>query len=1065
MKDYTYCRKSMTRRIAMLMFGLLLTTATVKAQSVIFPQQQQAGTAVATQSGDVFTLSNDLFEASFQQTGGHLVFNGCEAMGLKPGTELFTIRLGNGTEVAASEMTQGTPRIVSLNADENAVKGSHRLPGKAIEADFSHGNITLKWRAVLRDGSHYLRTELELTSSQNVSMNNIVPMIYTVDNRSSGQSPVVVGNTRGAVIASDKIFAGLETPMGINTTGSGVSSEAFVYGSWNGSKFSWTPGSETPQGILNLGFTSDYISGVQGYLAIKSTGNLTVTFQYSSGSHRLDIAGVDVLNPFTGEVVASDYHKGTAGGRHENNVYRLNIPTKGYYLVRYFRDCSEEVTGAISGGFNSNGTITWSGTVSAPEVVYDGDLDKNVINDEEESASGLIYPVLKAGGTRTDAWNTGSWTKVTSADVPARINEVGHSYPKVRMMEKTISFDRSKGTFNAQFMYSSGNHGLTIGGVELIDANGNVAASDYHAGFSGHAKTDHNYTFVVPAAGNYKLRYYVALNADDSDNTSSGNINLTYELKETLHLNAPEETNIRGEWSRQTTLKKGKTWRVGAVVGLIAPGQARRSFLCYSERERAVPWRPFPLYNSWYELNIDRNNSADYSNHFTESQCLTVVNQWKKNLFDKYQTGIATFMWDDGWDQYGTWTFNKNFPNGFSKISDAATAMNSHIGAWLGPVGGYGQSGNYRRNYWNGKGGMQLSNEAYYNVFLTACTNMVNNYDFNFFKFDGISAQFSSVGPDAGATGQENAEAIIDIEQRIREVKPDIFLNTTVGTWASPFWFQYTDAVWRQENDHGTIGNGKNSRENWITYRDRLVYQNFVQNSPLCPINSMMTHGFMLSKFGGGVAGMSQDYSDVVRELRCAFACGSGMVELYADYSLLNSINNGKLWAEIANCIKWQREQADVLPDAHWVGGNPWTGSKSEVYGWASWNGKKATLALRNAAQSQQTFKTTLREALDIPTYITGSITLSKAFTQANLSGLTVDQPIDIDTELTLRLPASSVYVFNGIDSSTSDIVEILPENNTLPTDNRWYNLQGQPVGKEPVAKGVYIRNGKKVVK
>ena len=342
---------------------------------------------------------------------------------------------------------------------------------------------------------------------------------------------------------------------------------------------------------------------------------------------------------------------------------------------------------------------------------------------------------------------------------------------------------------------------------------------------------------------------------------------------------------------------------------------------------------------------------------------------------------------------------------------------------------------------------------------------MVNDYDFNFFKFDGISAQFSATGPDAGATGQENAEAIIDIEQRVREVKPDIFLNTTVGTWASPFWFQYTDAVWRQENDHGTIGNGKNSRENWITYRDRLVYQNFVQNSPLCPINTLMTHGFMLSKYGGGVASMSQDYNDILRELRCAFACGSGMVEIYADFALMNSINSGKLWGDLAECIKWQREQADVLPDVHWVGGNPWdiSKSKSEVYGWASWNGKKATLALRNPSTSQQTFKTTLREALDIPDYITGSITLEQAFSQSNLNGLTVGQPIDIDTELTLKLSASSVYVFNGIDSSTSDIIEISPENAVSPTDNRWYNLQGQVVGSEPTAKGIYIQRGKKV--
>lgn len=56
---------------------------------------------------------------------------------------------------------------------------------------------------------------------------------------------------------------------------------------------------------------------------------------------------------------------------------------------------------------------------------------------------------------------------------------------------------------------------------------------------------------------------------------------------------------IQGMWSRHTTLKKGDTWKVSAVVGLIAQDgkqsskniretQKRRSFLAYSERERAV---------------------------------------------------------------------------------------------------------------------------------------------------------------------------------------------------------------------------------------------------------------------------------------------------------------------------------------------------------------------------------------------------------------------------------------------------------------------------------------------
>jgi len=43
----------------------------------------------------------------------------------------------------------------------------------------------------------------------------------------------------------------------------------------------------------------------------------------------------------------------------------------------------------------------------------------------------------------------------------------------------------------------------------------------------------------------------------------------------------------------------------------------------------------------------------------------------------------------------GTWTFNPNFPNGFSELDALGREMNSGIGAWLGPVGGYGNSGSF----------------------------------------------------------------------------------------------------------------------------------------------------------------------------------------------------------------------------------------------------------------------------------------------------------------------------------------------------------------------------------
>lgn len=672
------------------------------AQAVIFPQKKQPGVAKITQKSNSYQLANKVLKASFINTGGKLYFNGCSELGLQPDTELFKVLLGDGKTITASEMKLEDVKMVALTENPSAATASLRYAGKALEARFTYEELSIVWRAVLRNGSHYLRTEMDIQAAKDLPMKGIVAMNYLVAKNSAYTAPEVVGNTRGAILASNHIFAGLETPMGLNSS--------------------------------------------------KDEGNAT---------------------------------------------------------------------------------------------------------------------------------------------------------------------------------------------------------------------------------------------------------------------------HIEGLWRRNTTLKAGKTWNISSVVGLVAPKQLRRSFLAYSERERAVAWRPYPVYISWYELNIDRNNAQapSYKGNMTVEQCADVVSHWKTHFYDKYHMAPKAFVWDDGWDQYGTWTFNPNFPNGFDEPANEAKKMGTGIGAWLGPVGGYGQSGEYRRAYWRSKGGMQLSNEDYYNFFIRCCTNMIDRYDFRFFKFDGISAQASAIGPDEGTRGEENAEAIISIERAVRQKRPDIFLNTTVGTWASPFWFHFTDAVWRQEGDYGEAGDQGTDRERWITYRDRLVYQNFIQRSPVCPINTLMTHGFILSRWGA--VSKNMDYDGIVREMRCAFACGSGMVELYNDYKLMDEIkdnqgNAGALWKDLAECIKWQQEQADVLPDAHWVGGNPWDGKKANVYGWAAWNGKKSVLTLRNPSASAQTFTTTLREALDIPAYVRGKITLTHAFNQAELDGMPINKAIDIDTPLVLNLPGSSVFIYNG---------------------------------------------------
>lgn len=889
-----------------------VATQTANAQSVIFPQIVQPGEANYTGDGTTeLILSNELLTATFLNEDGKLLFGGCPEMELKSGTELFTVTLGNeGNKVPASSMTVTSWGHEILTADATATVASERLPGHSIRATLEYGDLRFEWRAILRDGSHYLRTELTLTAINDVEMHNVIPMIYEIN---AADAPEVTGNTRGAVLVSESIFAGLETPTGINsietadrggTTGVVTADEGFMLNSWsrdtnddyattvsNPLYFTWQPGTELPAGIKALGFTAADVHGKRGFIKATTGGNHTVTFRYTSGSHGLNILGVDLLDK-EGNVVASDYHIGFTGGASNDDVYNIDVPEAGTYYVRYFIEVRTETV-------TSSGTITWN-----PSVTAASGFEQNTTGGDGEEATSII----------------------------------------------------------------------------------------------------------------------------------------------------------QGLWSRHTTLEAGKSWKVSSVVGLIAPDQARRSFLSYSERERAAAWRPFPHYNSWYELNINRNNSATYEGHMTAEDCVGVVNEWKTNLFDKHGVGIKAFVWDDGWDEYGTWSFNKGFPNGFKEPYEVANQIGAGTGAWLGPVGGYGTSGDLRRAYWTDKGGMQLSNPAYYNVFLNACSDMVDKYDFCFFKLDGISAQFSSTGPDAGYTGEENAEGIIDVLSAVREIRPDMFFNTTVGTWASPFWFHYTDAVWRQEQDYGEIGNQGTDREKWITYRDRLVYQNFIQDSPLCPINTLMTHGVILTEYGD--VSKNMDYAGIVREIRCAFACGSGMVELYCDSKLLNSINNGALWKDIADCIKWQDKNADVLPDIHWVGGNPWDGSRANVYGWAAWNGKDAVLTLRNPSTIAKTFTFTLRDVLEIPDYETRALYLEKAFEdQSDLSGLSTDnKALNLDTPISVSIPGSSVYVFDGShDTPLGGIESKAPDTNQDDSEKRIYDLNGRQRNPDNLTPEIYI--------
>lgn len=485
----------------------------------VYPKQQaEVGVANVELENNVYTLYNNVLAASFLKTDKAIYFMGSDAMNLLAGTEPFIVGFGAGDKVAASQMTLKDFAVKDLPANPNATGGAEHFAGKALEAEYSYvykeSEIRIVWRAVLREGSHYLRTEMELTGINDVDMYDVVAMNYNVDAAAAGSKPATVGNTRGAVLMSNKIFAGLETPTAYNSAG--------------------------------------------------------------------------------GEVADAD-------------KWELN---------------STPVT-------------------------------------ENLAAS--------------------AWTLMPANDVPARVIEVAGNKGFYIFKKDNISLTKNQKVV-VTITYKSGSKRFDLDGVDLLDLNGNVAASDYHHGYTGTAKENNTFTFIVPNDGEFSVRAFCDNREGDITSTCEFKVEV-YNAKEGVDLSV-DVVNIQGRWSRNTTLAAGQTWKVASVVGLVAQDgnqnetvinktQKRRSFLAYSERERAVPWRAYPCYISWYELNINRNNAAPGSEptNMNAEQVLDILSQWKTQMFDKFGEGPASFVIDDGWDNYGTWTFHSGFPNEMKDIA------------------------------------------------------------------------------------------------------------------------------------------------------------------------------------------------------------------------------------------------------------------------------------------------------------------------------------------------------------------------------------------------------------
>ncbi|MEI6514828.1 MAG: alpha-galactosidase, partial [bacterium] len=373
-------------------------------------------------------------------------------------------------------------------------------------------------------------------------------------------------------------------------------------------------------------------------------------------------------------------------------------------------------------------------------------------------------------------------------------------------------------------------------------------------------------------------------------------------------------------------LGQGTVYTFATVTGVVPEGQLRRGFLCYLERERARPYKPFLHYNCWFDLERGVN----------EKDMLSRIGAFTEEMTVKRGVAMQSYVLDDGWDDYnaGFWAIHKTkFPAGFDRLAAELDRVKSHLGIWISPLAGYDGSGQRveqaRKLGLVSGGWLDLSDPKYYKWFRDTCANLVTKNKVNYFKWDkagnGVSPHFM---------------ALLACARELRQINPDLFLNVTVGTWPSPFWLNAIDSTWREGSDMGWEGKG-DDREMWINYRDAQTYRFVVKQGPLYPLNSIMNHGVVMARGHFFAARAARAGNELRHEARSFFGSGTAVQELYIQPDLMATSS----WDAVATAAKWAYQNADVLVDTHWVGGDP---AKPEIYGWASWSPKKAILTLRN---------------------------------------------------------------------------------------------------------------------
>jgi len=397
-----------------------------------------------------------------------------------------------------------------------------------------------------------------------------------------------------------------------------------------------------------------------------------------------------------------------------------------------------------------------------------------------------------------------------------------------------------------------------------------------------------------------------------------------------------------------------------SVVGAAESSETLEwAFIEYIDRIKVHGKAPFILYNSWYDF---RNPSIaeDSASIMNPHNIFNRIATFEKIGEKEHGLPLDAFVLDDGWDNYNSiWEVDSTrFPQGFTPIVDTLQKMQTSLGLWASPFGGY--SHRHTRIAFGKSHGYEtignefycLAGEKYSKEYINRMVQFTKDYNVGYFKWDGLPLACNE--PNHGhLPGLYSREAIIrkfiEAMQSVRTVNPNVFINITIGTWLSPWWLKYANSVWMQGEDYAYAEEVPciNDRDKSITYRDAVLFNDFRKQNLIFPMSGLMTHGIIKGRLNL-LGGMNESLESFSNEVLMYLGRGVTMWELYVSPDLLNE----QEWRAIAQDVKWAKQNMDVLLKTKMILGNP---LKGEVYGYIHLTRRKGIILLRNPAIEPKT--------------------------------------------------------------------------------------------------------------